>query len=126
MAESTSKTRSTSSATTADDAVTVERQDTTVETVSDDSSKKELEANLTFKEDAELHPVGAPPAPDDKPGGPPAVDPERPPVSSNRPDTPLITSLATGSGQHTPPDPSTVDADGYVRPHKAAEENANR
>lgn len=121
MADSKSKSGPSGAADGSD--VTVERQDVTVATVDDDSSKKELAESLTFKEDVELHPVGSPPAPDDKPGGPAAVDPERPPVSSNRPDTPLIAALATGSGQHTPPDPATVDADGYVRPHKA-EENA--
>lgn len=102
--------------------VTVERQDTTVETVGDDSSAKELKAQLTFKEDAGLHPTGEPDSPSEKePGGPPATDPDRPPFATNRPDKPIITALATGSGQHTPPDPATVDADGFVRPHKAEE-----
>jgi hypothetical protein len=100
----------------------VERKDETIPVVDNDSSKKELKENLRFSEDAELHPVGAPDAPDDEPGGPAAVDPNRPPVASNRPDVPLIASLATGSGQHTPPDPATVDSSGYVRPLKAEEE----
>ena len=106
----------------ADNDVQIERKDETAPTVDNESSKKELEASLTFREDAELHPVGAPEPPDDQPGGPAAVDPNRPPVASNRPDVPLVSSLATGSGQHTPPDPDTVDSTGYVRPLKAEEE----
>jgi hypothetical protein len=102
----------------------VERKDESVPVIDNSSSRKDLKENLRFSEDAELHPVGAPEAPDDQPGGPAAVDPNRPPVASNRPDVPLIASLATGSGQHTPPDPATVDSSGYVRPLKAAEEQA--
>lgn len=85
-------------------------------------SGKEIKASLTFQEDAELHPAGEPAsAPEKEPGGPPAEEPNRPPYATNRPDEPILTSLATGAGAHTPPDPATVDADGFVRPLKAEE-----
>lgn len=102
--------------------VEVEYQDTKVETADNDSSAKELKAVLRFPEDADLHPAGEPKSDSEKdPGGAPAVDPNRPPFATNRPDVPIVTALATGSGQHTPPDPATVDADGSVRPLKAEE-----
>jgi hypothetical protein len=98
---------------------TVEQVDTTVATADNDSSKSELAATLTNKDDAKLHPTGVPSTETEKePGGNPATEPNRPPFATNRSDTPIISSLATGAGQHTPPDPATVDADGNVRPVK--------
>lgn len=35
-----------------------------------------------------------------------------PPVRTNRPDVPILSSLATGAGEHVPPDPETHDPDG--------------
>lgn len=102
--------------------VTVEVVPVDIPTVDNTSSAKDLKANLTFTEDADLHPTGEPDSDTEKePGGAPATDPRRPPFATNHPDEKILTSLATGSGQHTPPDPSTVDADGWVRPHKAEE-----
>ena len=87
-----------------------------------DMSGAEIKDALTFQEDRKLHPAGEPADEASKePGGPPATEPDRPPYATNRPDHPIITSLATGSGAHTPPDPATVDADGSVRPLKAEE-----
>lgn len=101
----------------------VETVDVTVPVVDNTSSEDELKESLTHKDDAELHPTGEPETESEKePGGPPATDPNRPPYATNRSDTPILHSLATGSGQHTPPDPATVDADGYVRPVKAEAE----
>ena len=101
---------------------TVEFVDETVPVADNDSSKAELTKVLTFKEDADLHPTGEPKSePDKEPGGTAATDPERPPLATARPDVPIITALATGAGQHTPPDPAIIDADGYARPLKAEE-----
>lgn len=84
-------------------------------------SGKEIKDALSYPEDAELHPSGMPDSETEKePGGPPAVEPNRPPYATNRPDEAILKSLATGAGAHTPPDPATVSGDGYVRP--AAEE----
>lgn len=101
---------------------TVETIDVTVPTVDNDSSAKDLAAQLTHKDDVDLHPAGEPDSETEKaPGGPPATEPNRPPYATNRPDEAILTSLATGAGEHTPPDPATVDGDGFVRPHKAGE-----
>jgi hypothetical protein len=102
----------------------VEWKDESVPSVDNESSAKELKENLTFKEDADLHPSGEPKSETEKePGGPPATDPRRPPFATNHPQEEILTALATGSGQHTPPDPDTVDADGFVRPQKAEEKS---
>lgn len=67
-------------------------------------SGKEIKEALTVREDAKLHPSGVPDSePEKEPGGPPAVEPNRPPYATNRADVPILTSLATGSGAHTPP-----------------------
>lgn len=104
-------------ATSGQEVVTV---DVEVPVVDNSSSKEDLKEHLTHKEDAKLHPVGEPETETEKePGGNPATEPNRPPYATNRPDEAILTSLATGAGQHTPPDPDTVDADGYVRPLSA-------
>jgi hypothetical protein len=80
-------------------------------------SGKEIKDALVVSEDAKLHPSGEPDSETEKePGGPPALEPNRPPYATNRPDEPILSRLATGSGAHTPPDPATVDSDGSVRP----------
>ncbi len=85
-------------------------------------SGEEIKDALMHAPDRKLHPSGEPKTETEKePGGPPATDPERPPYATARADEPIIRSLATGSGAHTPPDPATVDADGAVRPLKAEE-----
>ena len=40
----------------------------------------------------------------------PEVDGEA--VSTDRPDVPIVASLATGDGEHRPPDPSVYGPDG--------------
>jgi hypothetical protein len=40
---------------------------------------------------------------------------ERPPLATAHPDVPIIRSLATGAGQHQPPDPSEFDEQGRPR-----------
>ena len=100
----------------------VEYVDESVPVADNSSSKKELKEVLRFPEDAELHPAGEPDSePDKEPGGSAATDPERPPLSTARPDVGIVTALATGAGQHTPPDPAIIDTDGYARPLKAEE-----
>lgn len=47
------------------------------------------------------------------PGG--EADPEDPPVRTTRPDVPIVQSLATGAGQHVPPDPDVYRPDGRLR-----------
>lgn len=85
-------------------------------------SGKEIKESLTFQEDAKLHPSGEPADPGSKePGGTADTEPNRPPYKTHRPDEPILTALATGSGAHTPPDPAEVDGDGYSRPLKAEE-----
>ena len=80
-------------------------------------SGQEIKDALTFQEDAKLHPAGAPSDPGSKePGGSADTEPNRPPYKTDRPDEPILSALATGSGAHTPPDPADVDADGYSRP----------
>ena len=100
----------------------VEFVDESVPVADNSSSKKDLKAVLKFQEDADLHPVGEPDSePDKEPGGVAATETERPPLATARPDVPIISALATGAGQHTPPNPDWVDADGYSRPLKAEE-----
>lgn len=41
--------------------------------------------------------------------------PEDPPVRTTRPDVPIAVSMATGAGQHVPPDPEEYRPDGRVR-----------
>jgi hypothetical protein len=43
------------------------------------------------------------------------ADPEDPPVRTTRPDVPIAVSLATGAGQHEPPDPDKYHPDGRPR-----------
>jgi hypothetical protein len=47
------------------------------------------------------------------PGG--EAFPEDPPVRTTRPDVPIVDSLATGAGQHVPPDPDVYQWDGRLR-----------
>jgi hypothetical protein len=47
------------------------------------------------------------------PGG--EAYPEDPPVRTTRPDVPIVQSLATGAGQHVPPDPDDYTPEGRVR-----------
>jgi hypothetical protein len=44
--------------------------------------------------------------------GPNDAEPNDPPLRTNRPDQPMIQSLATGAGQHKPLDDSEFDSDG--------------
>lgn len=98
----------------------VEYVDESVPVADNSASKAELKEVMTFPEDAKLHPAGEPSSDSEKePGGVAATDPERPPFATAQPDVAILTSLATGSGQHTPPDPKYVDADGYSRPSAA-------
>lgn len=57
------------------------------------------------------------------------------PVRTGEPDTPVVTSLATGAGAHTPPDPDTFGTDGrplatpstaFAEPDEEAQERATR
>jgi hypothetical protein len=67
-------------------------------------SGKEIKEALTYQEDAKLHPSGEPDSETEKePGGLPSLEPDRPPFATSQPDVPILTSLATGSGGHTPP-----------------------
>lgn len=77
-------------------------------------SGKELKASLRFQEDAPLHPSGEPDKQADKTSYPVPNDAEidDPPLRTNRPDVPIIGSLATGAGAHEPPDPDLVHPDG--------------
>jgi hypothetical protein len=47
------------------------------------------------------------------PGG--DADPEDPPVRTTRPDVPVVNALATGAGQHVPPDPDDYTPEGRPR-----------
>ena len=47
------------------------------------------------------------------PGG--EAYPEDPPVRTTRPDVKILSSLATGAGQHVPPDPEKYDEMGRPR-----------
>lgn len=40
---------------------------------------------------------------------------ERPPFSTGRPDVPIVQSMVTGAGAHTPPDPGEFTPDGRPR-----------
>lgn len=53
-------------------------------------------------------------SPGSKEVGPSAPDtnPEAPPLHTGKPDTPIAQVLASGSGEHTPPDPSEFGPDG--------------
>jgi hypothetical protein len=77
---------------------------------------EELKDALINQGDRDLHPSGEPEAGMDKtsyPGG--GGEGERPPVATSRPDVPIVQSLATGAGQHQPPDPEQFDAMGRPR-----------
>lgn len=52
-----------------------------------------------------------PPAEADKSSyaGPGDAEAEQPPVRTTRPDVAIAVSMATGAGQHTPPDPDKYD-----------------
>lgn len=47
------------------------------------------------------------------PGGDASI--EDPPVRTTRPDVPIVVSLATGAGQHVPPDPDVYTPEGRLR-----------
>lgn len=80
----------------------------------EDMSAKELKAVMTHEPDKELHSASDPKHPADQTSAPVALptDPERPPVSTARPDVPVLRSLVTGAGAHRPPDPDKFDAEG--------------
>jgi hypothetical protein len=42
----------------------------------------------------------------------PDTNPEAPPLHTGKPDEPIAQVLASGSGEHTPPDPDVFDPDG--------------
>jgi hypothetical protein len=56
-------------------------------------------------------------SPASKEVGPSAPDTEHeaPPLHTARPDVPIAQVLASGSGEHTPPDPKEFDAEGRVK-----------
>jgi hypothetical protein len=58
-----------------------------------------------------------PPAEADKSSyaGPGDAEAEQPPVRTTRPDVPIAVSMATGAGQHVPPDPEKYDEAGRAK-----------
>ncbi len=79
-----------------------------------DMSGSELKEALVYEPDKELHPSGEPKRQADKTSYPVPNDAEinDPPLRTNRPDVPLIRTLATGAGAHVPPPPDEVHPDG--------------
>jgi hypothetical protein len=77
-------------------------------------SSKELKDALVNEADKKLHPSGEPEKQADKTSYPVPNDAEinDPPLRTNRPDVPIITSLGTGAGAHVPPSPDEVHPDG--------------
>jgi hypothetical protein len=76
-----------------------------------DMSAKDVKARMVFAADRDLHPSGEPEHAADQTSvpGPEYPPAERPPVSTTRPDEPIVTSLVTGAGAHEPPDPDVYD-----------------
>lgn len=74
-------------------------------------SAKDVKARMVFAADRDLHPSGEPEHAADQTSvpGPEYPPAERPPVSTTRPDEPVVTSLVTGAGAHEPPDPDKYD-----------------
>lgn len=83
----------------------------------DQLSAKELKERILHEPDKRLHPSGEPEHAADKTSVPgPEFPPlERPPVSTTRPDEPVLRSLVTGAGAHMPPDPEKYDEMGRPR-----------
>ena len=61
--------------------------------------------------------TAAPPSEADKHSypGPGDAKPEQPPVRTTRPDVPIAVSMASGAGEHVPPDPEKYDEMGRWR-----------
>jgi len=81
-----------------------------------DRSDKDLKADLVLPDEANLslkepeHPADQTPYPV---GEQPPI--ERPPFATGRPDVPIVNSMITGAGEHTPPDPDEYTPDGRLR-----------
>lgn len=82
-----------------------------------DMSAKDVKASILHEPDKALHPAGEPEHVADQTSVPGPVFPpmERPPVSTTRPDEPVLKSLVTGAGAHVPPDPELYDEMGRLR-----------
>lgn len=77
----------------------------------------DTKAELTNPKDVKLGVLKEPEHPADKTSAPGPYDLpiERPPFSTGRPDVPIVTSMVTGAGAHTPPDPEEFTPDGRPR-----------
>ena len=66
------------------------------------------------------HPDGLPEKVADQAPGNGIADAELndPPIRTTRPDVPIVQSLGTGAGQHTPPDDPRIDAEGRFVPEQ--------
>lgn len=81
-----------------------------------DSKSDDVREHLAHAPDKEHHPKGEPKMSADQssyPGGEATID--DPPVRSPRYDEYILSSLATGAGQHVPPDSDKYDEQGRVR-----------
>lgn len=80
-------------------------------------SAKDVKASILHEPDKALHPAGEPEHAADKTSipGPKYPPIERPPVSTTKPDEPVLQSLVTGAGAHVPPDPAKYDEMGRLR-----------
>jgi hypothetical protein len=80
-------------------------------------SAKDIKATIVHEQSRDLHPSGEPEHDADKTSipGPEYPPVERPPVSTAKPDEPIVQSLVTGAGAHEPPDPELYDAAGRPR-----------
>ncbi len=83
-------------------------------TPTSEMSGKELKVSIAYSPDADLHPDGEPEKEADKTSYPVPNDAEinDPPLRTNRPDVPIVRTLATGAGAHEPPSPDEVHPDG--------------
>jgi hypothetical protein len=84
----------------------------------EDMSTSELHSVMTHDPDKKLHPKRASelePSDQTPIPGPEYPPQERPPVSTARPDVPVLRSLVIGAGAHTPPDRDVFDADGRLK-----------
>ena len=80
-------------------------------------SKDEQVADLTHPEDIKKGVLKEPEHEADQSPYPAGEVPpqERPPFSTGRPDVPIVQSMVTGAGAHTPPDPDEFTPDGRPR-----------
>ena len=82
-----------------------------------DRSKDELKRDVVNKDDLERGVLDEPKHAADRTSvpGPEYPPADRPPVATTRFDEPIVQSLVTGAGAHTPPDPEKYDAAGRPR-----------